>query len=62
MMLTELRKVIPSFLQRVDRPDRGGSGRPTWPSTRDGTARVVERLWPDAGRARPGRPARPGPR
>ena len=24
LMLTELRKVIPSFLQRVDRPDRGG--------------------------------------
>jgi thymidylate synthase ThyX len=24
MMLTELRKVIPSFLERVDRPDRGG--------------------------------------
>ncbi len=24
MMLTELRKVIPSFLTRVDRPDRGG--------------------------------------
>src|SRR5947208_10828459 len=25
MMLTELRKVIPSFLKRVDRPDRGGA-------------------------------------
>ena len=25
MMLTELRKVIPSFLTRVDRPDRGGA-------------------------------------
>jgi thymidylate synthase ThyX len=23
MMLTELRKVIPSFLSRVDKPDRG---------------------------------------
>ena len=39
MMLTELRKVIPSFLQRVDLPERGGSGRPTWPRTRDDTAR-----------------------
>ncbi|HXW38972.1 MAG TPA: FAD-dependent thymidylate synthase, partial [Acidimicrobiales bacterium] len=25
MMLSELRKVIPSFLQRVDRPERGGA-------------------------------------
>jgi thymidylate synthase ThyX len=25
LMLTELRKVIPSFLKRVDRPDRGGA-------------------------------------
>ena len=24
MMLEELRKVIPSFLQRLDRPERGG--------------------------------------
>ena len=48
MMLDELRKVIPSFLQRVDRPDRGGEwsaylggntsgrplsgSRPSWPT------------------------------
>jgi len=40
MMLTELRKVIPSFLQRVDVPDRGG----TWAAYLSGTrehARVV---------------------
>ena len=30
LMLTELRKVIPSFLKRVDLPDRGGRGRPTY--------------------------------
>ena len=30
-MLVELRKVIPSFLQRVDVPERGASGPATWP-------------------------------
>ena len=33
LMLTELRKVIPSFLKRVDLPDRGGRGPTTWPRT-----------------------------
>ena len=47
MMLTELRKVIPSFLQRVDQPDRGGEWSHYLAATRDATARVVERLWPD---------------
>jgi thymidylate synthase ThyX len=46
MMLTELRKVIPSFLQRVDIPERGGEWTSYLTSTRDATARVVERLWP----------------
>ncbi len=46
MMLTELRKVIPSFLQRVDVPDRGGEWSAYLSATRDDTARVVERLWP----------------
>jgi thymidylate synthase ThyX len=45
MMLTELRKVIPSFLQRVDVPDRGGDWAAYLAATRDDTARVVERLW-----------------
>ncbi len=51
MMLTELRKVIPSFLQRVDLPDRGGEWSEYLAATRRDTARVVERLWPksDAG-------------
>jgi thymidylate synthase ThyX len=47
MMLTELRKVIPSFLQRVDRAERGGEWSAYLATTRDDTARVVERLWPD---------------
>ena len=47
MMLTELRKVIPSFLQRVDVAERGGEWTAYMASTRDDTARVVERLWPD---------------
>ncbi len=49
LMLAELRKVIPSFLQRVDRPDRGGEWADYLAATRDDTARVVARLWPDAG-------------
>ena len=46
MMLTELRKVIPSFLQRVDVAERGGEWTSYLASARDGTARVIERLWP----------------
>jgi thymidylate synthase ThyX len=48
MMLTELRKVIPSFLQRVDVAERGGEWTAYLASTRDATARVVDRLWPEA--------------
>ncbi len=44
MMLAELRKVIPSFLQRVDLPDRGGEWSAYLAATRDDTARVVDRL------------------
>jgi thymidylate synthase ThyX len=47
MMLTELRKVIPSFLQRVDVAERGGEWSTYLATTRDDTARVVDRLWPD---------------
>jgi thymidylate synthase ThyX len=47
MMLTELRKVIPSFLQRVDVAERGGEWTAYLRATRDATARVVDRLWPD---------------
>ena len=62
MMLTELRKVIPSFLQRVDLPERGGEWSDYLARTRDDTARLVERLWPDAGPGSSGGatgPARP---
>jgi thymidylate synthase ThyX len=38
LMLDELRKVIPSFLKRVDRPDRGGA----WSSYFDATRRAVD--------------------
>src|SRR5271169_4514621 len=47
MMLVELRKVIPSFLQRVDVKERGGEWSDYLASTRDETAQVVSRLWPD---------------
>ena len=58
MMLTELRKVIPSFLQRVDLADRGGEWSAYLAATRDETARVVERLWPDGGQVAAEEPAR----
>jgi thymidylate synthase ThyX len=47
LMLTELRKVIPSFLQRVDVAARGGEWSAYLASTRRETARVIDRLWPD---------------
>ncbi len=47
MMLEELRKVIPSFLQRVDRADRGGAWGAYLDATRTDTARVVGELFPD---------------
>ncbi|MGA2836067.1 MAG: FAD-dependent thymidylate synthase [Acidimicrobiales bacterium] len=47
MMLTELRKVIPSFLQRVDRDDRGGAWGAYLTATRRDTERMVEELFPD---------------
>ena len=47
MMLDELRKVIPSFLQRVDLPDRGGVWSEYLEDTRAETDAVAGRLWPD---------------
>ena len=47
LMLFELRKVIPSFLQRVDVAERGGEWSAYLASTREQTAQVVARLWPD---------------
>ena len=48
LMLVELRKVIPSFLQRVDVAERGGEWSAYLASTRDADRRrVVARLWPE---------------
>jgi thymidylate synthase ThyX len=47
MMLEELRKVIPSFLQRVDVPARGGEWSAYLESTRSETDALVRRLWPE---------------
>jgi thymidylate synthase ThyX len=44
LMLHELRKVIPSFLRRVDIADRGGAWVDYLSSTRTNTAELVERL------------------
>jgi len=45
LMLDELRKVIPSFLVRVDRPDRGGAWSEYLAATRVQTADLVDRLF-----------------
>jgi len=44
LMLEELRKVIPSFIQRVDRADRGVVWSEYFASNRQRTAAVVDRL------------------
>ena len=44
LMLTELRQVIPSFLKRVDRSDRGGRWSRYLQETRDATQAVAQRL------------------
>ncbi len=44
LMLAELRKVIPSFVQRVDRADRGVAWSEYFASNRRETAAVVDRL------------------
>jgi thymidylate synthase ThyX len=46
LMLEELRKVIPSFLRRLDVPERGGAWANYLAATRSETEDVVERLWP----------------
>ncbi len=47
LMLHELRKVIPSFLRRVDLPDRGGAWSGYLSATRAGTSAEVARLLGD---------------
>jgi thymidylate synthase ThyX len=46
LMLDELRKVIPSFLTRVDRPERGGAWSAYLAETRADTAALTARLFP----------------
>ena len=45
LMLHELRKVIPSFLRRVDLPDRGGRWIDYLATTRNDTSELVEKLF-----------------
>src|SRR5438874_1778969 len=45
MMLSELRKVIPSFLARVDRPDRGGAWSSYLHDTRSAMEEVAGKLF-----------------
>jgi thymidylate synthase ThyX len=45
MMLTELRKVVPSFLRRVDLPDRGDAWSAYLARTRTDTERVAAELF-----------------
>ncbi len=59
MMLDELRKVIPSFLQRVDRADRGGAWSDYLTATRERTGQVVEEVFPDLVGASVGEHRRP---
>ena len=44
LMLAELQQVIPSFLKRVDRPDRGGQWSAYLQATRDATEALAQRL------------------
>lgn len=47
LMLTELRKVVPSFLKRVDLPDRGGRTSSYLADVRDSMGAVVDSLFGD---------------
>src|SRR5512139_78935 len=47
LMLTELRAVIPSFLKRVDRPDRGGRWSEYLQATQAATSAMARRLCPE---------------
>jgi thymidylate synthase ThyX len=49
LMLTELRKVIPSFLQRIDRPERGGAWVSYLDTNRQSTAQVAAELFASDG-------------
>ncbi|MGH9331867.1 MAG: FAD-dependent thymidylate synthase, partial [Vicinamibacterales bacterium] len=48
LILTELRKVIPAFLTRVDQPERGGRWSRYLAGARDATARLAAEITADA--------------
>jgi thymidylate synthase ThyX len=58
LMLTELRKVIPSFLKRVDLPDRGGAWSAYLEANREAMQALADAVF---GRPGDGDPADPGP-
>jgi thymidylate synthase ThyX len=45
LMLAELRKVIPSFVKRVDRPDRGGAWSAYFEQTHEATEELAAKLF-----------------
>jgi len=47
LMLAELRKIMPAFLKRVDRPDRGERWSAYLKQTREATARLAQSLLAD---------------
>jgi thymidylate synthase ThyX len=53
VMLEELRKVIPAFLVRVDRPDRGGAWAAYLTETRERSKAVAERILHEEPEPRP---------
>jgi thymidylate synthase ThyX len=46
LILIELRKVIPSFLTRIDRPDRGGAWSEYLQGRREEMTATLQELWP----------------
>lgn len=61
LMLAELRKVIPSFVSRVDRPDRGGAWSEYLRATRARSEEVARATVRRAGGERKEAAAEPGP-
>ena len=57
LMLTELRKVIPSFLRRVDLPDRGGAWSGYLGTTRAAMEEITARLFESEAAVSPAGPA-----
>lgn len=47
LVLDELRKVVPSFMSRLDRPERGGAWVAYRQERAQATQELIDRLWPD---------------